>query len=134
MAQHNELGRRGEDYATSFLLSKGYGILDRNWHSGHKEIDIIAQDGAEIVFVEVKARTNEDLSFASDAVDRKKQQLLIYAAETYIKSHQLNLSPRFDIITVVGKEDDPTVEIHIDHIIDAYRAPMTTTRKFRSLR
>lgn len=134
MAQHNELGRRGEELATAFLLSKGYGIIDRNWRSGHKEIDIVAQDGDDIVFVEIKTRSDETFNDARDAVDAHKRQLLIYAAEAYLRSHHYDLTPRFDIITVVGKYFDPDASLTLDHIIDAYRAPVTPVRKFRSLR
>ncbi|MBO7499129.1 MAG: YraN family protein, partial [Bacteroidaceae bacterium] len=73
MAEHNETGRRGEDLATAFLLSKGYGILERNWKSGRKEIDIIAQDGRDLVFVEVKTRSSEDVLPAIEAVDARKR-------------------------------------------------------------
>lgn len=133
MAQHNELGRRGEELATAFLLSKGYGILDRNWRSGHKEIDIVAQDGDDIVFVEIKTRTSEQCHDARDAVDTRKRQLLIYAAEAYMRSHRFNLTPRFDIVTIVGRLFDPEAPLDIDHIVDAYRSPVSTARRFRSL-
>ena len=134
MAQHNELGRRGEDYATAFLLSKGYSILERNWRSGHKEVDIIAIDGSDIVFVEVKTRTSEDLVLATDAVDDRKRHNLVLAADAYIRMCRLNYSPRFDIITVVGQSSDPDAPLTVEHIVDAYRAPLTRARKYRSLR
>jgi putative endonuclease len=124
MAEHNETGRRGEDLATAFLLSKGYGILERNWKSGHKEIDIIAQDGRDLVFVEVKTRTHEDVIPAIEAVDAKKRQRLISAADSYIRYCRLNLSPRFDIITVVGEAPNQTIE----HIIDAFLPPVRSYR------
>ena len=56
MAQHNDFGTLGEDIAVDFLRRKGYILLDRNWRSGHKEIDIVARQGDTVVFVEVKAR------------------------------------------------------------------------------
>lgn len=122
MAEHNETGRRGEDLATAFLLGKGYGILDRNWKCGHKEIDIIAQDKDEIVFVEVKTRTHEDVLTAVESVDARKQQLLFSAANAYIKMCRFNLSPRFDIVTVVGEAPDQRIE----HIVDAFIPPLRT--------
>lgn len=124
MAEHNETGRRGEDLATAFLLSKGYGILERNWKSGRKEIDIIAQDGADVVFVEVKTRSAEDVLPATDAVDARKRQRLIAAAEAYVQTMRLNLSPRFDIITVVGEAPNQ----QFDHIVDAFLPPLRTHR------
>lgn len=56
MARHNDFGQDSETIARSFLLKKGYSILESNWRSGHKEIDIIAKDGEMLVIVEVKAR------------------------------------------------------------------------------
>ena len=56
MAEHNDLGRLGEQLAHDFLIAKGYQILEQNWSCGHKEIDIIAMDGKELVIVEVKTR------------------------------------------------------------------------------
>jgi len=127
MAEHNETGRRGEDLATAFLLSIGYGILERNWKSGHKEIDIIAQDGNEMVFVEVKTRTDENVIHATDAVDDQKRQHLIYAAESYIRTYPFNLTPRFDIITIVGSAPNQKIE----HIIDAFLPPVRPQRRWR---
>ena len=124
MAEHNETGRRGEDLATAFLLSKGYGILERNWKSGRKEVDIIAQDGTDVVFVEVKTRSAEDVLPATDAVDARKRRRLIAAAEAYVQTMRLNLSPRFDIITVVGH----TPNQQIVHIVDAFIPPLRTHR------
>ena len=56
MAEHNELGKLGEELATQFLTEKGYEILEKNWRNKHKEIDIVAKDGNELVIVEVKTR------------------------------------------------------------------------------
>ena len=56
MCDHIYTGRRGEDLAAMYLLTKHYNILHRNWRSGHKEIDIIAKDAGTLVFVEVKSR------------------------------------------------------------------------------
>ena len=56
MAKHNELGKKGEEIAAQYLSEKGYEILERNWRNRHKEIDIIAKDGNELVIVEVKTR------------------------------------------------------------------------------
>ena len=52
MAAHNELGQWGENLAAEYLCSKGYVIIDRDWRSGHRDLDIIAEDGDVVVFVE----------------------------------------------------------------------------------
>ena len=56
MAAHNELGKWGEDLAAAYLEQKGYTIMERDWKSGRRDIDIIARDGNIVVFVEVKTR------------------------------------------------------------------------------
>ena len=124
MAAHNDYGRWGEQQAADYLAAKGYSICHRNWKSGHKEIDIIAQDGPDLVFVEVKTRTDENVLPAAFTVDAKKRQRIIFAAESYLRTCTLNLSPRFDIITVVGTAPDQQIE----HIIDAFIPPLRTHR------
>ena len=67
--KRNDFGRHCEFMARTYLEQQGYLILETNWRSGHKEIDIIAKEGEMLVIVEVKARKNEDFMFAEDAVD-----------------------------------------------------------------
>ena len=57
MAAHNELGKWGEDMAEAYLLEKGYSILERDWKSGHHDLDIIARDEDTLVIIEVKTRS-----------------------------------------------------------------------------
>ena len=116
MAKHNELGKKGEDIAAQYLSEKGYEILERNWRNRHKEIDIIAKDGNELVVVEVKTRQNDEHGEPDLAVTRPKQTRLIYAANAYIFQNNLDINTRFDIITIVFKDGKPV----IDHIQDAF--------------
>ena len=116
MAQHNLLGGKGEMLASRFLLDKGYAVHHHNWRSGHKEIDIIAQERNVLVFVEVKSRTSEEYGNAYDAVDEKKIKLLISAAQAYIRKYNIDLKFRFDIITVIGNSEP----YRIEHIEDAF--------------
>jgi putative endonuclease len=89
MASHNILGQIGEEEACRFLIRKGYTLLDRNWRIGHYEIDIIAEWYGEIIFVEVKTRSNEDFAPALAAVDEEKLQNLRLAAGHYLHIHSL---------------------------------------------
>ena len=73
MAAHNELGKWGEDLATDFLEKKGYEIIERDWKSGHIDLDIIAQEGTTLVVVEVKTRRNRLYGDPEEAVDYKKK-------------------------------------------------------------
>lgn len=103
MARHNEFGREGEEVAARYLLNQGYHLLERNWRTGHLEIDLIAEWWGEIVFVEVKSRRNEAFSPAALAVDRDKRDNLLHAARAYLAGRGLFNPFRFDIITVVGE-------------------------------
>ena len=116
MAQHNLLGNKGEMLASRYLLDKGYAVHHHNWRSGHKEIDIIAQQRDTLVFVEVKSRATEEYGNAYDAVDDKKIKLLISAAQAYLQNHKIALKFRFDIITVIGSCEPYKIE----HIEDAF--------------
>ena len=116
MAEHNLFGVRGEAIAARYLLEKGFIIRECNWRSGHKEIDIVAQEDDVLVFVEVKTRRNDTYGDASDAVTPMKMRRLIFAAEAYIKMKELDMDVRFDIITVVGCGDECSVE----HIREAF--------------
>ncbi|MBQ7533349.1 MAG: YraN family protein [Bacteroidales bacterium] len=117
MAEHNELGKLGEKLAKDFLAAKGYQILEQNWVCGHKEIDIIALDGKELVIVEVKTRRVMCLVDPEETVDKYKQRFLIWAAEAYIERNNLDVDVRFDIVAIVIDKNN---EHRIDHIENAF--------------
>lgn len=117
MAAHNELGKWGEELVARWLSERGYRIVERDWHSGHRDIDIIAIDKDTLVFVEVKTRRNDIFVDAAMAVNYKKMQNLTIAANHYIKSHYINLPMRFDVITVVGTDE---TSCKIEQIEDAF--------------
>lgn len=117
MALHNEFGEQGEYEARLYLCQKGYTLLDKNWREGHWEIDIVAEYWGEIVFVEVKARSNENFAPAAEAVDLSKKRNIIAAAHAYLAKKRLLKRPyRYDIITVVGTQRP----FQITHIMNAY--------------
>ena len=116
MAKHLELGKLGEELAVQLLIDKGYEIVERNWRSNHKEIDIIAKDGAVLVIVEVKTRKSDDYGEPDVAVTNRKQHLLISAANAYLYSHAIDANTRFDIISIVFNNEEPV----ISHIEDAF--------------
>ena len=116
MADHNDLGKFGEELAVQYLVDKGYEILERNWHNVHKEIDIIARDGKFLVIVEVKTRQTDEYGNPDIAVTKKKQRMLIAAANAYITRKGLDMETRFDIISIIFKDGEPV----IDHIVDAF--------------
>jgi putative endonuclease len=116
MADHNELGKLGEELAIEFLQKKGYEILETNWVFQKAEIDIIALKENVLAVVEVKTRTSVDFGSPQDFVNPKKIQLLVKAINEYVVSNDLNFDIRFDIIAI-HKEDKKFV---IDHLEDAF--------------
>jgi len=115
MASHNELGTWGEELAADYLLRKGYTIIERNWKSGHRDIDIIATDGKEVVFVEVKTRRNRIFGDPEEAIDYQKLKNLRAAINHYVKFKQIHQNIRLDAITIVGTPEDGEPEItHIE--------------------
>lgn len=119
MAKHNDLGKWGEDEATTFLEMKGYVVCDRNWKEGHRDLDIVAvsEDRQTLVIVEVKTRQSEELTEPEDAVNRSKMRNLAIAADAYVKAHGIKQKIRFDIISIVGTKDNVQ---RTTHFIDAF--------------
>ena len=116
MAEHNELGKLGEELAVEFLQKEGYEILDTNWTFQKAEIDIIAQKENILAIVEVKTRSSLEFGLPQDFVKPKKIQLLVKAVNEYVVSKNLDVDVRFDIIAV-HKEGKSFV---IEHLIDAF--------------
>lgn len=121
MAKHNLLGIAGESIACKYLMHKGYCIKDRNWRSGHKELDIVAIKDDVLVIIEVKTRRNSDFGNPEDAVDNRKIRRIVLAADAYLKCKQIDATVRFDVITVVIGKDGQN---EIKHLEDAFFAPM----------
>ena len=113
---HLRTGVWGEDLAAAYLREKGYVILERDWHSGHRDIDIIAHKDSTIVFVEVKTRSSRDFLDPITAVNRQKQNNLLHAINHYLQYKRINSAYRFDVITIVGTQGCLTPEI--EHIED----------------
>jgi len=114
--EHLLVGVWGEEMAVNYLLQKDYIILERDWHSSHRDIDIIAQQGKCIVFVEVKTRRNREYGDPLQAINYQKQKNLRRAINHYIHFRNLNSPWRFDVITIVGELGCNIPEI--SHIID----------------
>lgn len=119
MAEHNELGKWGEDEAALYLEDEGYVIIDRNWKIGKRDLDILAlsPDGKTLAVVEVKTRSGDEYQQPEEAVDGRKMRNLAIAANAYVKEHQVDKELRFDIISVVGVGHQ--VE-HLEHLKDAF--------------
>ena len=101
VASKRKIGKDGEELAGSFLERQGYTILQRNYTFNHGEIDIVAQDKDELVFVEVKMRRNPKFGLPEESVMPAKQELLRRTAEGYVQEKKLeNCSCRFDVVGI----------------------------------
>ncbi|PTT04796.1 YraN family protein [Flavobacterium sp. HMWF030] len=120
MAEHNELGKKGEELAVEYLQENGYEILDRNWTFHKAEIDIIAQKESILAVIEVKTRSSLDFGSPQDFVKPKKIQLLIKAVNAYINYREKDfgddLNIRFDIIAIHKNSETFAIE----HLTDAF--------------
>lgn len=120
MAEHNDLGKWGEDVALAYLLDQGYRLLDRNWHQGHRDLDLIMQQYDTLVIVEVRTRRNNLFMDPEQTVDALKMLSLSKAANAYIRLHRISLNIRFDIVAITGT---PSSDFTINHIEDAFYPP-----------
>ena len=113
----SEIGKLGEDSVCSYLQKQGYRIIARNYRIKGGEIDIIAENGDYIAFVEVKARKPDSLVTGFEAVNKRKQGLIIRTAADYCSKHPNMLQPRFDVAEVII--NDGNVQ-SIDYMTNAF--------------
>lgn len=116
MAEHNELGKKGELLAANFLVENGYGILEKNYRYRKAEVDIIAHKGNVLAVVEVKTRSSNYFGNPEVFVNEKKIKLLLAAIDNYVIENDLNVEVRFDIIAITKKGNDFTIA----HLEDAF--------------
>jgi putative endonuclease len=114
------LGKKGEQLAVEYLQEEGYEILERNWRFRHVEVDIIAQTRDQLIICEVKTRSGNTYGEPSASVDFRKQRSLIFAAERYIFSHNIDMDVRFDIISIIIGQCRTALE----HIKEAFHPVM----------
>lgn len=110
-----EVASRGEDAAAAFLERVGMTVVERNWRCGAGEIDIVALDGEDLVFVEVKTRRSERAGTGEEAVSSTKQRKLGRLADEYVRATGVDaLSQiRFDVIAIrVIAEDRALLRHH----------------------
>ena len=112
------LGNEGEEEATKYLMKNGYKIIERNFLCKQGEIDIIAKDKNEIVFVEVKTRRSTKYGLPAEAVDENKQKHIYKAAEYYLYKNKLEKEyVRIDVIEIYYKNNSYKIN-HIKKAID----------------
>lgn len=112
----DELGKWGEDFASSFLLQNGYSLVERNVRFKKYEVDIIAEKDNELIVVEVKARNTAEIGEPWRAVTKTKQRQIITVADNYVQKNQIDKNVRFDIISIVHN----TYRTNLEHIPGAF--------------
>ena len=113
-----ERGQRGENAAAEHLISKGYEIVERNYHSRWGEIDIIASGHGYIVFAEVKLRAAGAMVSGLEAVDIRKMRKIYKTACKWLSDHPVDLQPRFDVIELTARGE----HFDLTHIENAFGA------------
>lgn len=116
MAQHNELGKEGEDLAVDFLQRTGYKIVARNFRYLKAEVDIIARKKNVLAVVEVKTRSTPDFGDPQNFVKQKQINLLIKAVDYFVNEHKLDVDVRFDIVAIIRNKAGTKIE----HLEDAF--------------
>lgn len=117
MKQNNcIIGREGEDIAVDYLTKKNFRIIERNYRCRMGEVDIIGIFFRELVFIEVKTRSNISFGYPYEAVDSRKILKIRRVAQNFISERKLyNMDVRFDIISIIlNKDDFPKIE-HIEY-------------------
>ena len=110
-----EKGRLGEEIALKYIISKGGTIVEKNYRTKMGEIDLIAKMNGELVFIEVKSRSNINYGYPCEAVNYKKKRKIINVAKYYILDNYLeDISVRFDVIEIY------LTDKKINHIVNAF--------------
>lgn len=122
----NPIGILGENEAVKILEKKGFRIVERNWRLQYLEVDIIAENRKQIVFVEVKARTSTfGNKLPEEYVDQAKKRRIIAAANAYIKYKRIEKNPRFDIIGIIVNPNTNEI-IYKNHLENAFTPQLKT--------
>lgn len=116
MAEHNELGKKGEQMAVNHLKKNGYDILERNYRFEKAEIDVVAKKEDILAVVEVKTRSSIDFGNPQDFVKPKQINRLVKAVNEYVIENDLDVEVRFDIIAIVKQNNN----FEIEHLEDAF--------------
>ena len=116
MAQHNELGKKGEQLAVYYLQENNYKIVERNYRFDKAEVDIIAKKKDILAIIEVKTRSSNYFGNPQDFVTPKKIKLMVSAMNEYILNKDLDIELRFDIVAITKDKSS----FDIQHFKDAF--------------
>ncbi|MBN1824757.1 MAG: YraN family protein [Candidatus Eisenbacteria bacterium] len=118
MTERAESGRLGERLAAAFLENAGHRILDRNYRTPRGEIDLITEEGGDLVFVEVRLRSGTGFGGAAGSVGPGKRRRLVRAAERYLlEAGDPDRPCRFDVVSITAEGDSHRIE-HLRNAFD----------------
>ena len=105
-------GQWGEKIAQKYLTKKGLKVVHKNYHAMSGEIDLIMQDGHDIVFVEVRYRSSNQFYSAMESIDKKKCRRIIKTSEYYIQQYPKTIRSncRFDVVAIDGNQKSFSIE------------------------
>jgi len=124
-----ESGRRGERLAAAFLEREGHRIVRKNYRTPRGEIDLVTEDGADLVFVEVRLRSGKGFGGAAGSVTPGKRRKLVLAARAYLAERGETDRPcRFDVISITAEGERHRIEHHRNAFDEGGRATGDWTR------
>ncbi|OGL41716.1 MAG: YraN family protein [Candidatus Schekmanbacteria bacterium RBG_16_38_11] len=112
MEERREFGNKGEDLACKFLEKNGYKIIERNYRNRTGEIDIIARDKDDMVFIEIKTKLSKDFAQPELSVNPSKQKKIVKTALVYLMEKNINKTGcRFDVVGITGEKENTKIEL-----------------------
>ena len=115
-----EIGKKGEKLVADYLKTRGFTVIKRNYKDRYGEVDIIAEDHKNLVFIEVKTRSENAIVSGIDAIDEKKKRLIKNEAVMFTKRLKTELEPRVDVAEVIVGEKDGKEIWKLNYIKNAY--------------
>ena len=115
MAQHNAIGKLGEEKAKEYLEKQGYKIIDKNWKTKRAEIDLVAQKKNVLAIVEVRSTVGEQYGTPEETLDPQKQWKLRHNAKAYVAYRKYNGLYRIDAVCVVFRGDGSEIPFRLTH-------------------
>ena len=116
MARHNDTGKLGEQLAAEYFLGLDYVVIEKNWRSGYKEVDLIATKDGMLHFIEVKCRTSKKFGHPEENVSSKKIKLLIDAAEVYLYEKPHWTKVQFNVLAINVEKDGSAAYFLIEDV------------------
>ncbi len=120
------LGTKGESAVADYVKKLNMRVLYRNWRHASLEIDLVCEDADGIIFVEVKTRKAEAMTSALDGISAKKRNVMIKAANVWLRTHDAFEKPCRFAVATVNYTTTPTLQLHVEFYDNAFTATSST--------